>query len=267
MRPSIVFVHGAWVTSACWDGFRSYFEAQGHRCQAPGWPGRDRPVDSLRAQPSDDLACIGIGEIVDHYAAIIRKMESPPILIGHSFGGLFVQLLLDRGLGAAGVAIDSAPPRGILPLQPTVLRSNAGVLFAWRGWRRVLRQSFPQFRYAFVNMLSPKEQRDAYDRHVVPESGRIFFQAAFSMLDAHSPARVNFGNAQRAPLLLIAGEKDHIVPASMNRTNYRLYARSRATTEFKVFEGRCHWGIAQPGWEELAEYARNWLERTLAITT
>lgn len=259
MADTIVFLHGAWVTPACWDDFRGFFEAQGYRCTAPAWPGRDRPIETLRAHPSDQLAGLGIAEIVEHYASIIRGIDPAPVLIGHSFGGLFVQLLLDRGLGAAGVAIDSAPPRGVLPFQPSVIRSNSGVLLTWRGWRRVLRQSFNQFRYAFVNTLSPTEQRQAYDRHVVPETGRIFFQTALSALDPKSPARVNFSNDRRPPLLMIAGKQDHIVPASMNRANYRRYARSRALTTYKEFDGRCHWIIAQPGWQEVAEQVQGWL--------
>lgn len=241
---TIVFLHGAWVTPACWDDFRGFFEGQGYRCVAPAWPGRDRPIEALRAHPSDELGRLGIAEIVDHYASIIRAMDPAPVLIGHSFGGLFVQLLLDRGLGTAGVAIDSAPPRGVLPLQPSVIRSNAGVLLTWQGWRRVVRQSFGQFRYAFVNAMTPSQQRQAYDRHVVPETGRIFFQAALSALDPKSPARVDFTNSHRAPLLMIAGRQDHIVPAVMNRANYRCYARSRALTDYRAFDGRCHWIIA-----------------------
>jgi pimeloyl-ACP methyl ester carboxylesterase len=263
---TIVFLHGAWVTPACWDEFRGFFEGQGYRCQAPAWPGRDRPIEALRAHPSDDLGRLGIAEIVDHYAAIIRAMDPAPVLVGHSFGGLFVQLLLDRGLGAAGVAIDSAPPRGVLPLQPSVIRSNAGVLLTWQGWRRVVRQTFGQFRYAFVNALTPIQQRQAYDRHVVPETGRIFFQAALSALDPKSPARIDFTNNRRVPLLMIAGRQDHIVPAAMNRANYRCYARSGALTHYKEFDGRCHWIIAQPGWQEVAEYVRGWLGSVLGGT-
>ncbi len=255
----IVFVHGAWVTSACWENFSGYFERRGYECLAPAWPHKNQPVAELRRNTPAELNGLGLIEIVDHYDRIIRALDAPPILIGHSYGGLFVQMLLDRGLGAAGIAIDSAPPRGVLPFYPTVLRSNSRILSTWGGWHKVLQQPFKDFQYAFVNALPEVEQKTAYDKHVVPETGRIFFQSAFALFN--SASRVNFNNRQRAPLLLIAGGADHITPAAMNRVNFAKYKHSPAQTDFKEFDGRCHWIIAQPGWEEVAEYAANWLER------
>lgn len=134
----VIFVHGAWVGPRCWDRMRSAFEKEGLRCDAPSWPHDDRPYDALRAAPDPALATIGLEEITDDYAAAIRACERPPLLVGHSFGGLIVQKLLERGLGSAGVAIDSAPPRGILPT-PSAVRASLPVLLSWRGWRRVLR--------------------------------------------------------------------------------------------------------------------------------
>ena len=255
---TVVFIHGAWVTTACWDQFVGFFEQRGCRCLAPAWPGKDRPVQQIRADPSA-LAGLGVGEIVDHYAAIIKAQPEPPILIGHSFGGLFVQILLDRGLGAAGVAIDSAPPNGVYALEWTALRSLWSVLATPLAWRRVVRWSFERFRYAFVHTLPPAEQRAAYERHVTPESGRIFWQDALAWLRQGGPCRVDFRNSKRAPLLLIAGGADRIVPAAINRRNHRKYSRSTAGTDFHEFPGRSHWIIAQPGWEEVAGYVADWL--------
>jgi pimeloyl-ACP methyl ester carboxylesterase len=256
---TIGFIHGAWVTADCWDRFVPYFEGKGYRCLAPSWPGKERTVEAIRADPSP-LAGLGIGEIVDHYAGIIRGLDEPPILIGHSFGGLFTQLLLDRGLGLAGVAIDSAPPRGIWAYEPTALRSLLTTLLHWRVWRKVVRWKYSNFRYAFVHTLPEEEARAAYDRYVVPETGRIFFQSAIAMLDPSSPTRVDFANATRAPLLLIAGAKDRVVPAVINRRNHRAYAKSGARTDLREFPDRTHWIIAQDGWREVAEYAADWLE-------
>ena len=259
MTQTIVFLHGAWVTPSCWDPFVGFFEDRGYRCIAPAWPGKDRPIDAIRADPSP-LVGLGIGEIVDHYGGIIQALDEPPILIGHSFGALFVQILLDRGLGIAGVAIDSAPPRGVFAFEPSAVRSLAGVLLTWRGWRKVVRWPFADFRYAFTHTLPEDDARAAYEAHVTPETGRVFFQNALAGLDRQSPTRVDFSNGTRAPLLMIAGELDRITPAAVNRRNHQKYARSAAITDFKAFPGRTHWIIAQPGWEEVAGFAAAWLE-------
>ena len=259
MAQTIVFIHGAWVTPLCWEPFAGYFHSKGYNCLTPPWPHKDKPIEELRRNPPAGLAGLGVTEIVDHYERIIKALDEPPILIGHSFGGLFTQMLLDRGLGRAGVAIDSAPPKGVLPLQLTAFRSNLGILLTWRGWERVIYQSFETFQYAFVNELPPDAQKAVYDRYVVPETGRIFFQAGLALMDAHNAVRVNFRNSARAPLLLIAGEKDQNVPAAMNRSNYAKYRGSGARTDFKAFPGRCHWIIAQDGWEQVAGYIADWL--------
>ncbi len=255
MSKTIVFVHGAWVTALCWEKFSRYFEGKGFKCIAPNWPYKDKPVQEQQ-NPDPRLATLGVREIVDHYEKIIR-VEDKPLLVGHSFGGLFVQMLLDRGLGSGGVAIDPAPPKGVLPFgYPSTLRSNLWILLIPGGWRKVIRQSFKDFQYAFVNMLPEAEQKAIYERYVVPETGRIFFQSATATF--HDATKVNFRNKQRAPLLIIAGGADNNVTAGLNRDNFNRYKGSTAKTDFKVFEGRCHWTIAQPGWEEVADYILDW---------
>lgn len=263
MGKTIVFVHGAWVTPLCWEPFKSFFSARGYNCLAPAWPYRDEPVPDLRNNPPPQLAGLGVREIVDHYAAIVKGLPEPPILIGHSFGGLYVQMLLDRGLGASGVVIDSAPPKGILFTQPSAYRSLAGVIFKWGAWNSIVRWSFSEFRYAFVHTLPEAEARAAYERHVVPETGRIFFQTALALLAPNSAVTVNYANPRRAPLLIIAGGSDHIVPPGINRANYQKYKSSPARTDFHEFENRVHWIIAQDGWEEVASYVALWLEQQL----
>ncbi len=263
MSRTAVFIHGAWMTPLCWESWTAFFAERGYRCLAPAWPYHDRPVDELRRSPAPQLGRLGAGEIVAHYARVVRGLAEPPLLIGHSFGGLWVQRLLDLGLGSAGVAIDSAPPRGVLPLQWRALRSTAGVLLTVAP-QRVVRLSFPQFRYAFTHTIPEAVQRAAYERHVVPETRRIFFEAAGALLDPASPVRVDFRNPRRAPLLLIAGGEDHIVPAVQNRSNFAKYRGSGARTDFREFAGRTHWIIGQDGWEEVARFAAEWAEAAAA---
>lgn len=257
---SVVFIHGAFMSAESWDPWRQRFEARGYRCVAPAWPFLDHDVEDLQRRPDPRFGKLGIGEIVDNYASIIREFDTPPILVGHSFGGLFVQMLLDRGLGAAGVAIDPAPPKGVRPGMNAV-RASLPVLLGWASWERVRRMSLRSFQWGWVHTLGEPEQRAAYERHVVPTSGRLFLQALLAPLT--DATRVDYRNSRRAPLLIIAGELDRTVEARMNLANYRKYARSTAVTDHRVFPGRTHWIVGQPGWEEVADHAMDWLAKQL----
>jgi alpha-beta hydrolase superfamily lysophospholipase len=256
MSTQIVFIHGAFVGPSCWELFRERAESRGFSTEAPAWPHDDRPVSELRAAPDDALASIGVGEIVEHYAQHIAEYETPPLLIGHSFGGLFVQLLLDRGLGRAGVAIHPAPPRGVLPGWAAIV-SNASVLSTPGGWKKLVEMPLEHFGNRFANGLDDDQKEAAWQRHVIPTPGRPFFQAAFApFVDV---MRVNYENADRGPLLITAGGNDRTVTAGMNRANFRKYGKSSAETDFRLYDGRSHFTIAEPGWEQVADDALDWL--------
>ena len=261
MNKNIMFVHGAWLTALSWENFTSYFEGKGYTCTTPEWPYRDKSVAELRENTAPELAEVGVKELVDHFEAILKEMPEQPILIGHSFGGHIVQQLLDRGWGSAGVSLDGVAPEGVLAVDWTVLKANASVLFKWMNWDKVLTMSFPEFQYAFTNNFPEDQQKYFYDRYVVPETGRLFFQAAFAQLDPHHALKVNFKNNERAPLLLTAGEFDHLVPAHVVKSNYEHYKHSTAKTDFIEFKGRSHLLMAQEGWQEIADYIANWLEQ------
>ncbi len=239
------------------------FEARGYKAVAPAWPFLDHGVDDLQGGPDRRFGKLGISEIVDNYASIIRDIDEPPILVGHSFGGLFVQMLLDRGIGAAGVAIDPAPPKGVLP-DKNAVRASLPVLLGWESWQRVRRMSFKSFQWGWVHTLSEPEQRAVYEQQVIPTSGRLFFQALLAPLT--DDTKVNFRNSLRAPLLIIAGELDRTVGAKMNLANFRKYARSTAVTDYREFPGRTHWIVGQPGWEEVADFALDWLAKRVPVT-
>jgi pimeloyl-ACP methyl ester carboxylesterase len=259
MAPPIVLIHGAWVTNACWDPFKARYEARGHEVFAPPWPFDDRPIAELRAAPDPRLAKTGIPEIVDHYAAIVRALPEPPILIGHSFGGLFVQLLVDRGLGGCGVAINPAPPRGVMP-GPTAFKANLPFIVQPFGWNRVLRMPFGRFVATFLNTLPASDRRAVYDAQVVPTAGRMFWDGLLTR-----GAGLRWRNPSRPPLLLITGTEDRAVGAGMNRANFAKYRSAPSRTDFHEFPGRSHWIIAEPGWEEVADDALDWATSMTAL--
>jgi pimeloyl-ACP methyl ester carboxylesterase len=220
-------------------------------------------VDGLRRDPSR-MEGLDLLEIAAHYETIIRGLEEPPIIMGHSFGGLITQILLDRGLGLAGVAIDSAAPKGVYQLPFSQLRSAFPVLSNPFNYRRTVMLTFDQFRYAFANTMTESEAHEAYDRDAVPGPGMPLFQGAGGNFMPNAATTVNFRNDWRAPLLLIAGEEDHLVPAALNRSNFGKYEHSIAITAYKEFPGRSHLIIAQRGWEEVADYAISWAETQIA---
>jgi pimeloyl-ACP methyl ester carboxylesterase len=256
-NKTILFIHGAWMTSKCWEPFISYFQDKGYTCVAPDWPYDDRPIAELRANPAPELVNVGVPEIVDHYAAVISQMDEPPIIIGHSFGGLFTQMLLDRGLGSAGVALDPAPPKGVPPT-PGLIKGNWEPLTTWQGWKKVLTLSPKGFANLFGNGFGEGSSA-AYEKYVVPTPGRVFFQAGTALF--HNALAVNYKNDSRAPLLLTAGGQDRIIPAGIIRATYKKYAKANARTDFIEFPERSHMLIMEPGWEEVAAYVLGWLEK------
>lgn len=242
-----------------WEPWADRLRRRGYDVITPAWPFDDRPVAALRASPAPELAAVGVGEIVAHYEAILRALPRPPILIGHSFGGLFTQLLLGRGVGACGVAIDPAPIKGVFPA-PNAVRAAFFVASTWGASKKVFHMSFEDFRWGWVHTLPEEEQRRVYERYVVPTPGRPYIEglaAPFTgLFDAHPKDRT-------APLLLIAGEEDRTVTASMVRAAHGIQKRSAARTDLRTFPGRTHWICGQPGWEEVCDAAIGWAEEVL----
>jgi len=259
MKRHIVFIHGLWLSSRSWENFERCFKERGHEVVSPEWPRKNGDVDELRAN-ADQLKGLGITEIVDHYDGIVRELPEPPILIGHSFGGLFTMMLLDRGLGAAGVALDPAPPKGIYNLPLRQLRASAPAL--GKPWKRhgVVGLTLEQFTYGFVNTFTADDARSAYERYAVPDTARPLFEAAMANLNPKAPNKIDFGNASRAPLLITAGEEDNTVPASVSRSIYKKFSGSSARTDLLELAGKPHLLSAGPGWEDVAGQVAAWLE-------
>ena len=255
---TIVLIHGFWVTPRSWEDWITRYESRGYRVLAPAYPGFEVEVEALNADPTpiEELTVPGI---LEHLESVVGELDAPPILMGHSAGGVFTQLLMDRGYGAAGVAINSAPTEGVKPVPLSQIKSTFPVLKNPANRHKAVGFTFEQWRYAFTNTFSEEEARRLYDRYHIPASGRVFWGSALANIHpGHDDTYVNYKNPDRAPLLFIAGGEDHLMPPKIQRSNAKHYKAPGTVTEIKAFEGRAHLMPAQEGWEEIADYALTW---------
>jgi len=258
-KPTIVLIHGLWLTPKSWKGWIDRFQRAGYNVIAPPWPGLSSDVEAVRHHP-EVLKGLTIKKIVDHYERIIRVMDRAPILMGHSFGGLIVQLLLDRGLGAAGVAIDSAQSAGVPVFPLSTLRSTIQILGNPFTYNSVVELSPEKFHYAFTNSLTDDEAKRVYDNLAIPGPAHVLWEGALALLNPKASSKVDYHNNTRAPLLFIAGGNDHLVPPSINKANAKKYQGSTAITDYREFPNRTHFIVAEPGWEEVADFALRWAD-------
>jgi pimeloyl-ACP methyl ester carboxylesterase len=263
--PPIVLIHGLWLTPRSWEGWKERFEGRGREVLARAWPRMQDEVEDVRRDPSA-LNGLGITEIVDHYDAIIRALDRPPVIMGHSFGGLVTELLLDRGLGAAGVAISPAPVKGVLRLPPSQLRSAFPVLGNPANRNRTVELTPKQFHYAFTNTMTEDEAKAAYDRYEVPGPGRVIFQAAVANFNPRAASKVDFHKDDRPPLLVMGNDQDHTIPASVSKEAAKRLGKSKAVVDYKEFAGRPHFTAGAPGWEDVADYALEWADRQTGVS-
>lgn len=249
-RPAVVFIHGAWATPAGWDEFRKPFEAAGFHTVAPAWPWLDRPVEELRAGLDPRFGALSVTEIVDHYARIIAAFDKPPLLVGHSFGGLVVQLLLARGLGAGGIVLSPAPFAGLLP-DPVSFESALLVSKGWRGWNQTYDIARKVFDTRAANTLPLGRRNEIYES-LVPSPGRIYGEAATGF------GTVLWPPARRAPLLLIAASEDRLVAPPLVKAAWQWQRLAPAKTDYDVIEGACHLLIMGQKAEEVASRTVAW---------
>ena len=255
---TIVLIHGLWMTPRSWEHWVTHFQAKGYEVLTPAYPGFEIEVEALRENP-DIIANCTVPETVDHLASVIQSVEKPPIIMGHSFGGTLTQLLLARGLGSAGVVVDSAPTEGVRVNPLSQARSLFPALKNPANIHKAVGFTPEEFHYAFTNTLSAEDSKVAYDRYAIAAPGNWVW--AYGLIanfkPGHQETWVDY-DADRAPLLFIGGEKDHIMPPSVNKSNAKHYKKSPALTEYHEFEGRDHWTCAAPGWEDVADYALAW---------
>jgi pimeloyl-ACP methyl ester carboxylesterase len=251
---TIALIPGLWMTALSWEHWVKHYSEKGYSVIAANWPGMEGDIELLRRDPSS-FANLGLTDVVDHYEQIIRELESPPIIIGYGFGGLVTQILLDRGWGATGVGIASAPVNGIARLPLSVLKLAFSV-FGKSVSNKTASLTAEQFHRAFTNSLAETESLDAFKRYVVPAPNRVLLQTAFANFAPHAAIPINFRNDTRAPLLLIAGGKDRVASSSMVKANFDLYRESKAETDYKEYPSHAHFTFLQE--TKVADYVLGW---------
>jgi non-heme chloroperoxidase len=259
-KTPVVFVHGLWLLPSSWDRWAVVFEEAGYVALTPGWPGDPDTVEEAREHP-EVFAHKTIGDIADHYQAVVEGLQTKPVIVGHSFGGLLTQILAGRGLSAVSVAIDPAPFRGVLPLPLSALKSASPVLRNPANRSKAIPLTYDQFRYAFANEVSEDEAKQLHEEFSVPGSGVPLFQAANANLNPWTEAKVDSENPQRGPLLIISGEKDHTVPWAIANASFKKQERNEGVTEIVEIKGRGHSLVIDSGWREVADKALEFVKR------
>ncbi len=259
-QTPVVFIHGLWLLPSSWDRWATVFEEAGYTALTPGWPDDPATVEEANAHP-EVFAHKTIGQVSEHYADVIGKLEHKPAVIGHSFGGLLTQMIAGCGLSAASVAIDPAPFRGVLPLPISALKSAAPVLGNPANHGRAVPLTFEQFRFGFANAVSEDEAKELYETFAVPASGVPLFQAATANLNPWSEAKVDTKNPNRGPLLIISGEKDNTVPWAIANASYKKQKRNEGVTEITELPNRGHALVVDSGWREVADTALAFIQR------
>ena len=257
-QTPVIFIHGLWLHATSWNSWIAKFDQAGYAASAPGWPGDPDTVAEARENP-ESIADHGIDDVVAHYAKIIQTLDTKPILVGHSFGGMIAQKLLGQDLAAAAVAIDAAQIKGVLPLPLSALRATLPVFKNPANRHRSVSLTAEQFRYAFGNAISPEESDELFEQWAIPAPGKPLFEAAAANFDPHSPAKVDTANEMRGPLLLMMGGRDHTVPEAVTRATLKQYRHSSAITEILEFPDRAHSLTIDHGWRDVADATLSWL--------
>ncbi|MEM6928621.1 MAG: alpha/beta fold hydrolase [Myxococcota bacterium] len=259
----VVFVHGLWVLASSWTPWAEMFEAQGFAPVAVDWPGDPATVAEARDNP-DAFREQTVDAVMKHLEDVVEALDQPPVVIGHSFGGLFAQKLAAKGASRATVALAPAPFKGVLPLPWSAIRSTLPVLGAPWTWGGAVQLKPAQFRYGWSNALADEASAELYERHHVPAPTRPLLAAATANVNPWASTRVDTRADGRGPLLLVAGDADHTVPISIVRAAFRLQQRNASPTRFEIAKGRGHSLTIDDGWRDVAELALHFVRDATA---
>jgi pimeloyl-ACP methyl ester carboxylesterase len=248
LPPPIVLVHGAFCGGWIFDRFRTPFEAAGHTVHAP----------DLRGHGADEAPGVVVGVSMADYAADIARLceglSQPPILIGHSMGGLVAQMAASRTPVSALVVMASSPPWGaaISSLEEGIAAFGLNLLGPI--WARAVPPDRTLAYHYSLNRMGEAERAAAFAR-LRPESGRAMFETLNWWLDTLMTTRLNLARLKSTPALALVGEADAIHPPATARMNARTIG-----ADFQQLPGMSHWLPDEPGWERVADVVLKWLE-------
>jgi pimeloyl-ACP methyl ester carboxylesterase len=259
-RTPVVMIHGLWLLPSSWDNWVTLFEENGYAPVTPVWPDDPDTVEQARAH-SEVLAKKTLGQVADHTAEVIGKLNKKPVLMGHSTGGLLAQMLADRGLSAVTVAIDPGPFRGVLPLPVSTLKVSWPVIRNPLNRGRAVTLTLDQFKYGWANALSEEEAKQLYETYHVGAPGVALMQMANANLNPWTEAKLDPKNPDRGPLLILDGEKDHTVPWAIANAAYKRQSRNKGVTEIEKIPNRGHSLTIDGGWRDVADKALAFVKR------
>lgn len=252
MSQIIVFVHGMFQNPKSWENWITYFKSKGYNCLAPAWPLHEGEPGTLRQNPPSGLGELSLDEIVAKIESVVSAQSEKPIVIGHSVGGLIVQLLSQNNLISGGVCIDSVAPNAMLSFDWGFFKNSAMITNPLKGNQPFLMDE-KGFHESFANTMTIEESNAAYNKYATYDSRNVLRDCMGSAghVDLDLP---------HFPLLFIGGEKDEIIPPELNEKNAKAYTDKESITAFKEFPDRGHFICGQPGWEEVAGFIYEWIQ-------
>jgi len=250
MSKTIFMIHGMWGGSWYWQNYMDYFKGHGYNCVATTLRHHDiTPSDP----PPAALGRTSVLDYVDDLEKEIGALDEKPVLMGHSMGGLLAQILASRGLAKAVVLLAPASPRGILAVHPSVVKSFWSMMTSGRFWTKPYRQTFNEAVYSMLHLMPPSDQKEIYG-HFVYESGRAAGEIGFWIFDGQKATAVDEDKVT-CPVLLLSGAQDRITPAAVHRQVAKKYK-----ADYKLYPDHAHWLVMEPGWQDVAAYAADWLK-------
>lgn len=252
-KPALLFIHGMWSTPHVWSWFAETFRDAGHAVYCPALPYHDAaPTDP----PAPILSTIGVQDYVDALLAVVRDLPEPPVIVGHSMGGMLAQKVAEAA-GARGVVLlSTAPTASTQSLSVAPLRTVFGVTTRKNWWKNPTRIDAERARWGIFNNV-PQDVAESEIAQLVWDSGRVLLQISMPWADKARSTFVDYAKLDM-PALVIVGDHDRITPVAVARATARALA---GTTDYREIAGAGHWLFHSPVREQVASEIEAFLKR------